>query len=401
MVHRPSRWTRLAGTVAAVGLAAGAIVLVAGGRPAGREGGDDRDGGTSAGAYADAVARLGRAGTFAYRGSVRAAEPSPMRPGGPAGTEVTVEGAVLLPASVTREVAIDDHGRAAETVTSGATVWRRTAPGPDDLAEGPWALVDDPGAAVGPWDDVDRPGRLGIALVSDVLRSARNPREVEPDGANRVFRADIPPDDRDRGAAICFGCDRYGDLLAGGQVTVTVDGGGDIARLVVASPGPDPGLVLDLEIERLGDPDLVTPAHVGEPAQGALPAGVLAAGVEAVEVGALPPGWALVDARAGARTSMPPSDCGSLTLDYRDLAAVAEGWLHLDVTSEACQAAAGRMGTGAVDGEPIRAGTYSGTAWGTGGEVSDGTTRVRFQTDMPIEDVADLLASLTGGVTAS
>lgn len=397
VVHEPSGWARMATVVVAAGLVVGAVTLAAGGggEPESHEDRDDWRGSAPA-TYAHAVARLGRARSFAYRGSVHATGPTPLRPGPPTVVDVRVEGAVLLPSSITREVALDDRGHAIETVTSGPAAWRRTASSAQRLADARWGSVAsaDGGAPGRAGTDVEPPpSRLGMALVSDVLRSARNPRDAEPDRTGRVIRAVLPPRTGDHGDAGCAPCDAHGDVLDGGEVTITLRDGDDIARVVVASPGPDPDLVLDLDIDRLGEP-VVTPEDVGEPARRVVPVDALdAAGVDAVELGVLPPGWALTGARAGARTPTPQPGCSWLALDYRDLAAVGDRWLSLHVTSETC-ASGGRVGTGVIEGHSFRVGAFRGLAWGSGGAVSDGTTRVYFQTDLQPGDLAELLASL-------
>jgi hypothetical protein len=47
-----------------------------------------------------------------------------------------------------------------------------------------------------------------------------------------------------------------------------------------------------------------------------------------------------------------------------------------------------------IEGHSFRVGAFRGLAWGSGGAVSDGTTRVYFQTDLPPGDLTELLASL-------
>jgi hypothetical protein len=61
-------------------------------------------------AYVAAVARLGRARTFGYRGEVQTTERNALRPGAWLEGDVSVEGAVLLPRSITREVALTPGG---------------------------------------------------------------------------------------------------------------------------------------------------------------------------------------------------------------------------------------------------------------------------------------------------
>jgi hypothetical protein len=389
LVREPGRGARLAAIVAAIGLVAGGAVLVVVGTGEPPRPHDERD--DPSVAYREAVERLGHARTFAYRGSVHAAGQSAMRPGPLSAADVTVEGAVRLPQSITREVAVDDRGRAVETVTSGSTVWSRAAPSVDGLAAAAWEVVATTHSL-----DVGSPDRLGAALVADVLRAAGDRHRAGTDAAGRgVLRATVPPDDRD---------ERYGDALDGAGVRVTLDKAGEIVRIVLTSAEGHPRLALRLDIVRLADPGLISPDDVGAPARSTVVTdGLVAAGVEPLELGELPPGWALTDARvstglpAGEPMSAASVGCTSLSLDYRDLRAVSAGSLHLTTMSEACVAAAGRVGTG-TRGRSLRIGPYAGTVdeqWDRSfGDVSDGTTRVSFSSDLPADELAALVTSL-------
>jgi hypothetical protein len=377
VVRQPGRWPRLAAIVAALGLVAGAaaLLVLGTGEPdrAGEPPGDPRV------AYLEAVQRLGFARSFAYRGSVHAAGPSALRPGTSVATDVTVEGAVRLPQSITRDVAVDDRGGAAETVTSGSTVWSRNASSIDGLENAAWEIVGPSRSRDGGY-----PGRLGAALVVDVLRSAGDRHRDGTDAGGRpVLRATVPPDDRD---------ERYGDTLDGADVRVTLDEAGDIAHVVLTSAEPEPRLVLQLDIVRLGDPGTIEPTDVATPARRTVPTDVLsAAGVEPVEVGTLPPGWALTDATVTPGRSLQP--CRWLGLEYRDLRAVSGRSLQLGVTSAACGAVPDR-----VRGAPFSVGSFSGWIddWPLGavGAVSDGTTYISFTSGLPADELAALLASL-------
>ena len=387
VVHEPGRWPRLVAIAAVLGLVAGAAALLVLGTGEPDRAGDQR--GDPRVEYMAAVQRLGHARSFAYRGSVHAAGPSALRPGHSIATDVTVEGAVRLPQSITRDVAVDDRGGAVETVTSGSTVWRRTAPSVERLAGGAWAAAGPSLSRTGGY-----PGRLGAALVADVLRSAGNRHRDGTDAAGRpVLRATVPPDDRD---------ERYGDALDGADVSVTLDEAGDIARIVLTSAEKDPRLVLRLDVLRLGDPAVIAPGDVGIPARSTVDVeDLVAAGVEPLELRDLPAGWALTGARISAGgsvtwpTPMQSAGCTRLSLDYRDLRAVTHGSLHLTTASQACMAATDRVGTG---GRSLRIGPFEGTVFEsfgtTAGDVSDGTTRVSFSSDLPSDEVAPLLASL-------
>ncbi len=397
VVRQPSHWIRVVAFIALAGLVAGSLLVLIrdGGGQAGPDGFDQRpQPDTAHVAYTEAMRRFGQARSFAYRGSVHATGPSPVRPGTWLARDVTVAGAVLLPRAITREVAVAAGGGAVETVTSGQTAWSRTASSTGGLAHAPWEVVVSPDTTLTPppgASDATRPNRLGMALVADVVRSAGNRRSEPPDTTGRrTLHATGPMNAAGLG---------YGDLLAGAEVSLVLDEAGDIDHVGVTSvPVDDPQLVVRLAIERLGEPELITPAEIGDPARGALPLEVLdAAGVEALELGRVPAGWALTDARATRDGTMGlPEECPWLRLDYRDLGAVSDGWLSLGVTSNRCRARMGQRGL--AWGEPFRAGSFSGRAeesWAsTAGTVSDGMTMVSFNADLSADDTAVVLASL-------
>jgi hypothetical protein len=384
VVHEPGRWPRLAAIIAALGLLAGtgALLVIGTGEPhrAEHRADDPRE------QYREAVRRLGYARSFAYRGSAHTAGPSPLRPGTSIAADVTVEGGVRLPQSITRDVAVDDRGRVAETVTSGSRVWSRTASSVEQLPGAAWQVA---GHSDSP--DVGSPDRLGAALLSDVLRAAGARQRDGTDASGRpVLRATVPPDDRD---------ERYGDALDGADVRVTLDEAGDIAHLVLTSAEPKPRLVLRLNLVRLGDTGTIEPIDVAIPARQGIPMDVLsAAGMEPVEASTLPAGWALTDASVSPGRS--PRPCQWLHLDYRDLGAVSGGFLELGMTTAACGAERGRLRSA-----PFRVGRFDGwiDEWSGGaiGAVSNGATHVNFSSDLPADEVATLLASLRPFVVES
>jgi hypothetical protein len=307
---------------------------------------------------------------------VHAAEQDSLRPGGPTAGDVSVEGAVLLAHELTRDLAVDSTGRAVETVTSGPTVWTRSASTVDGLAAAPWEFRTAAGRTV-----------LGTAAVTVLVLSAKDPREEAPDPAGRrVIHATVPAADRPAG---------YGDLLAGADVLITLDEDGDVARIVVRSAPDDPELVLELDIARVGEPQTIAPPHSGNAGlRRTVPIDELeAAGVRPVELGRVPPGWTLTGAWV-APGPVGPAECPRLYLSYRDPHAVSDNFMRLFVTSPMCAG----VERGVGEPQPLSAGAFEGTVFeaaaGTTGDLVNGTTRVGFLTDLSAEDAATVLASL-------
>jgi hypothetical protein len=283
---------------------------------------------------------------------------------------------VLLGHSLTRDVAVDATGRAVETVTSGPTVWTRSASTVDGLSDEPWEFRSAPG-----------PPTLGTAAVAHLILSATDPSEAARDATGRrLIHATLPPADPRDG---------YGDLLAGAELLLTLNVDGDIARIAVRSAYDDPDLVLELDIMRLGEPQAIAPPDSGDGGlRRTVPIDELdAVGVRPVELGRVPEGWKLTGAwviPAPAR----PAECLRLYLSYRDSDAVSHGFMTLRVTTPTC----GWMERGDGEPEPLTAGSFEGTvvqaASGSTGDLLNGTTRVGFLTDLSAEDAATLLASL-------
>jgi hypothetical protein len=174
-------------------------------------------------------------------------------------------------------------------------------------------------------------------------------------------------------------------------------------------------MMIELTIEQLGEPGLITPADVGHPArQAADTANLPAAGVRPLELSRLPAGWALTNAAQGnigpdvacGTATGPggcsdPKSCGAFFgVEYHDLAAVSDGELLLSARSDGCFAGPAANATNAADwgGEPFQTGRFTGWAaespMGTNGTMSDGETTVSFQTDLPAADAAVVLATL-------
>ena len=143
--------------------------------------------------------------------------------------------------ALTRDIAVDATGRAVETVTSGPSLWTRSASTVAGLDAGPWAFRT-----------LASPIVLGPTGVLHVVLTARGPREEAPDAAGRcVIRATVPTATDPR--------DVYGELLAGANVLLTLDEN----RIIVRSAPDDPELVVELDVARVGEPQSITPPHSG------------------------------------------------------------------------------------------------------------------------------------------
>jgi hypothetical protein len=412
----------LAGVVATLVAVGGVLVWGGGGDDPASPGRDDGDGAAppSAGAtgeelevvnaddasatYAEAAARLGRAHTFAFSGTVRSGGPSLVRPGPWVAHEVRVEGAVQLPLSITTEVAVGPDGTAAETVTSGPVAWTRRADGVDQLAAAPWAAdrppeltMDRTRSGLGP-----PPSRLGMALVLDAIVAAGDRRDAAPDEAGRrVLRATVP---EPRGTRT--GNEYLADVVGGAEVAIALDDDGDIARIEITTPPGRPVSEIALDVERLGDPGVIAPSDLVEPIAATLPSGALAeVGLGSLALRGLPSTWVPTDASvyrpdlSHVGTGRPTCDQPVLALDYANLTGVLDGHLHLSVRRDPCPVdGVPRDVTNTYPGE-LMAGRFAGSIDPSSpeevfGEVSDGTTVVEFITDLPPPDAAAAIASL-------
>jgi hypothetical protein len=329
-------------------------------------------------AFAGAVLQFGEVHSFAYRGSVHATASRPFGAGGSAVGDLTLDGAVLLQPALAREVASDGRGRAKETLTSGTTVWTRSAAAADTLAGAPWTVR--PGL-------VEAASTLDMQVLARLITTAGDPRGEAPDAlGRRVIRATLPTRD-----------DGGGDLLplAGADVLLSLDDAGDIAHLVVTWPPRDPQLVLDVEIFAHNQPQDIAPPDRGPAAlRRTVPIEVLTAeGLRPQELGRVPAGWRLTGAWVGPQVT-PRGECSALNLVYGDPDAGSGDYLWLRLTPQACGVQI------AVAGEPrpLTVGAFEGSvvesSSETIGALSDRTTGVQFETDLPVGDVASLLASL-------
>ena len=333
-------------------------------------------------AFPQASRRLEQAGTFTYQGTVHAAGTSNARPGPLLATDVTVEGEVALP-DRTHDVATDASGRAAETVTSGLTVWARTADSRDRLAAGAYE-------AVAEFSSVDARASSGAALLPRLLsltsdRRAGNP---DPDG-RRTFHATL--------AAEGLGTDETGRPTGPpGELTLTLDQAGDPTRIeLVSPPGDGSALRLAFDIAAIGEPVTIDAPGGDEPTSVTGPVTVdevLSAGIDRpVELAQVPHNWVLRAIELGANS--PRVGCSTLKLSYQDVDAVnLEHFVDLSVSSAGC----------AAEREPypeaIAAGAFSGTIDpypdGTSAQLTDGRTAVDVFTDLSTDDLTRLLESL-------
>jgi hypothetical protein len=390
VVHEPGRWPRLAAVLAVVGLVAGGVlwaVVDDGGSPAeNEEPASERSTpvadpqAETRRAFAEAMLRFEEVQSFSYSGSVRATTTRPFGAGAGAVGDLYVEGAVLLQPALARQVVVDASGRVEETLTSGTTLWVRTAASADALDGAPWQVR--PGS-------LDAAGTLDMPLLARLITTAGGPRgEARGFGSRRVIRATLPT----RG-------DGEGNLLplGGADVLLGINPKESIGHVVVTWPARDPQLVVDLEISGHDHPQDIAPPDRGPAAlRRTVPVEALEAeNLRPLELGQLPGRWRLTGAWVDRQTA-PRGDCSVLNLVYVKLVygdpdAGFGDYLWL---TQGCavpfEVTAGRR--------PLTVGPFEGSvvesSSGTVGALFDGTTGIGFETDLPVDDVAALLASL-------
>jgi hypothetical protein len=375
VVHEPGAWPRFAALVAIAGLVAGGLawaLLDDDPAPAG-----DDEAANDPSARADDPQAATRV-AFAYRGSVRAAASRPFGAGTSRVGDLAIEGAVLLQPALARVVAADGRGKAEETLTSGTTVWTRTAASADTLRAVPWRARP---------TSLDAGSTLDMQVVARLITTAGDPRGEAPDAVGRrVIRATLPA----RG-------DGGGNVLplAGADVLLSLDDAGDIAHIVLTWPPRDPRFVLDVELFAHNRPQDIAPPDRGPGAlRGTVPVEALAAdGIRPLELGRVPAGWRLTGAWVGPQ-EVPSAGCSALNLVYANPDAGSADYLWLQFTSQRC----GVVFDLASDPQPLTVGSFQGSvaesSSGTTGALFDGTTGIQFETDLPVDDVSTLLASL-------
>jgi hypothetical protein len=340
--------------------------------------GTDSGSATARRAVAIASERLRDAGTFAYRGTVQADQASWARPGIWVAADVTVEGEVVLPVR-THEVATDADGRVSETVTEHVVVWGRQASHPDGIEAQAFEVVAEASGEVSV--------ESGAALLPAWLAVSTDRREDGTDsGGRRRYRATVP--------GTAFLDPNGGVSFADADMVLTIDAAGDPVHIEVTSRPGGPLLAMALDIDDIGEP-LTVDLPGGRPTSvtgDVTPDQVRAAGIsDPVEFGVLPEGWILYS--TGLLADSPRAGCSTLELYYQDATTTnpASRFVTLRVASADCSFQD-------AFSEAVAFGSFSGTAgvdsYGVFGEVTDGRTAIEVFTDLTVEDVDSLFASL-------
>jgi hypothetical protein len=193
-------------------------------------------------AFAQAADRLAAAGSFGYVGTTSAIDVSHVRPGLWLAVDLTVEGEVLTSAESVHEIAIDDTGRAAETVSDGPVVWGRLATSREALPEAPYVPITAESGA--------HAAGKGAALLPAWLDSTVDRQDAGTDGrGNRLLRATLP--------ASVLGEIVDGRPAADASVLLAIDAAGDPVRVEVTSLPAGPPLRLALDLVRIGEPVII------------------------------------------------------------------------------------------------------------------------------------------------
>jgi hypothetical protein len=382
--RRPDgRWVRAVGGLAVVGLMAAGVVAIASrvieeaepiATPEPRV------------AFAQASHRLSAAGSFAYHGSAETAAASPVRPGLWLASDVSIEGEVDLPAR-SREVSVDDSGRAAEAVTVGPTVWGRSAAGRHELEAQPLTVVS------------EGPGVMGAALMLGWLAATteRHRDGVDDDG-RPTFVGSLTTGPTDG---------RPDQPSVEGELVLVLDRNGDPASVEI--DGTSAGVPIHLRLIISGIGDEVVIAAPGGRELGVTgpvtPNQAVAAGIShPVQLGRVPDGWVLM--RMDLKADSPSRGCSTLRLEYRDVDSAEapdrdyydDNTITLLVTSPDCGAV--RELPNFHFDEAFNAGRFSGfvatsrSFKSLDGIVTDGDTTVQFATDLAIDDARTILESL-------
>jgi hypothetical protein len=120
-----------------------------------------------------------------------------------------------------------------------------------------------------------------------------------------------------------------------------------------------------------------------------------------VQLAQVPTGWVL--AEAWIEPDTPSSGCATLNLDYHPVdevgyPAASAATIELDITSDDCAPPDLDPNSEHSYSDPLTVGPWTGTSWqfsgACSGNLSDGTTTLRFYADLPLEAARQLLASL-------
>lgn len=190
-------------------------------------------------AFAQAAGRLLSGGSFGYVGTTSAIDVSHVRPGLWLAVDLTVEGEVVTSDESTHEIALDDSGRATETVSEGPVVWGRLAPSREALPEATYLPITDESGA--------QSAGKGVALLPAWLDATVDRQDAGTDErGNRVLRATLP--------ASVLGEIVDGRPAGDASVVLTLDATGDPIRVEVTSAPAGPPLRLALDLVRIGEP---------------------------------------------------------------------------------------------------------------------------------------------------
>jgi hypothetical protein len=199
-------------------------------------------------AFAGAAARLGGAGSFTYRGTASATDVSHVRPSLWLAVDVAIEGEVMVPTGRVHEIALEAGGRAVETVTDGPTVWGRSAPSRDALADRDYRSIPE-------LSDATLPAK-GAALLPHWLGTTTGPTDAGVDTlGRRTFRATIP-------AAVLGEIER-GRRAVDADIVLTLDAADEPVRVEITSAPSGPPLHLVLDIFGMGEPVNIAPPFDG------------------------------------------------------------------------------------------------------------------------------------------
>ncbi len=205
-------------------------------------------------AYSRAAVALEEAGSFAYRGVVDVAAGNPYLPPGWVGMAM-IEGAAVRSDRETfasRETAVDATGHAFETVIVDGAAWGRAATNRGGLVNARWDELRTGRSGGQPYltqTGENRAGEFGLTLLLAV-QSAGERRNDRPDAAGRrVIRATLP-------------ADHIGEPWAGADVVLTLDDGGDIAQIAIASAPGRPRFEAEFGIVRIGESQNVVPPEL-------------------------------------------------------------------------------------------------------------------------------------------